>query len=70
MVHSVSQISFPDSASQGPRSKRPRLLITLGDAAGIGPEVVLKALAYKAWGQQAEITLVGPQGLLQQTYPQ
>ncbi|MEM9908047.1 MAG: 4-hydroxythreonine-4-phosphate dehydrogenase PdxA [Cyanobacteria bacterium P01_D01_bin.44] len=46
------------------------MLITLGDAAGIGPEVVLKALAHKDWGQQAAITLVGPQALLHQTYQQ
>ncbi|MEO1401366.1 MAG: 4-hydroxythreonine-4-phosphate dehydrogenase PdxA [Cyanobacteria bacterium J06635_1] len=70
MVHSVPQISALDSASKGSRSERPRLLITLGDAAGIGPEVVLKALADKVWGQRAEITLVGPQALLQQAHQQ
>ncbi|NEQ32995.1 MAG: 4-hydroxythreonine-4-phosphate dehydrogenase PdxA [Leptolyngbya sp. SIO4C5] len=49
-------------------SRRPRLAITLGDPAGIGPEVVLKALADNRWRSLAEITLVGNSFLLQQTY--
>lgn len=51
-------------------SRRPRLAITLGDPAGIGPEVVLKALADQRWRSQADITLVGNAALLQQTYQQ
>ncbi|NEQ31103.1 MAG: 4-hydroxythreonine-4-phosphate dehydrogenase, partial [Leptolyngbya sp. SIO4C5] len=35
-------------------SRRPRLAITLGDPAGIGPEVVLKALADNRWRSLAE----------------
>ena len=48
-------------------AKPPRLLVTLGDMAGIGPEVVLKALALiaqtaKQTGKQtAALTLVGNQ---------
>ncbi|MEO0458686.1 MAG: 4-hydroxythreonine-4-phosphate dehydrogenase PdxA [Cyanobacteria bacterium P01_A01_bin.114] len=64
MVHSVSKIST-QQAALAPRS---RLLITLGDAAGIGPEVVLKALGRV--GQTADITLVGNQALLRQLYRQ
>ncbi|PSN20814.1 4-hydroxythreonine-4-phosphate dehydrogenase PdxA [filamentous cyanobacterium CCP5] len=37
----------------------PRLALTLGDPAGIGPEVVLKALGDRPWMAQAEITVVG-----------
>ncbi|MEO1182363.1 MAG: 4-hydroxythreonine-4-phosphate dehydrogenase PdxA, partial [Cyanobacteria bacterium J06636_28] len=38
---------------------RPRLAITLGDPAGIGPEVVLKAIANPGLRQAADLTLVG-----------
>ncbi|MFQ4140435.1 4-hydroxythreonine-4-phosphate dehydrogenase PdxA [Nodosilinea sp. PGN35] len=46
---------------------RPRLAITLGDPAGIGPEVVLKALAARNWGAIADITVFGTRSLLVQT---
>ena len=45
-----------------------RLALPLGDAAGIGPEVILKALADPAVTNGCEITLVGTQTILQQTY--
>lgn len=48
----------------------PRLVVTLGDPAGIGPEVVLKALADGAYAQQSEITVVGSKEILQETYEQ
>lgn len=48
----------------------PRLAITLGDPAGIGPEVVLKALADLTLNQFCEITVVGSYSILQQTYQQ
>ncbi|PZV00568.1 MAG: 4-hydroxythreonine-4-phosphate dehydrogenase PdxA [Leptolyngbya sp.] len=54
---SLSSLSLP----------RPRLAITLGDPAGIGPEVVLKALGAKDWGAIADITLLGTRSLLHQT---
>lgn len=47
---------------------RPRLAIALGDPAGIGPEVMLKALANPALSQNCEITVVGSRSQLQQTY--
>jgi 4-hydroxythreonine-4-phosphate dehydrogenase len=50
------------------RQERPRLAVTLGDPAGIGPEVVLKALADPAVIQSCEITVVGSRVLLQETY--
>ena len=46
---------------------RPRLAVTLGDPAGIGPEVVLKALGAKDWAAIADITLLGTRSLLEQT---
>ncbi|MEP0882323.1 4-hydroxythreonine-4-phosphate dehydrogenase PdxA [Trichocoleus sp. ST-U3] len=49
------------------RQERPRLAVTLGDPAGIGPEVVLKALADPIT-ENCEITVVGNRGLLQETY--
>lgn len=48
-----------------------RVAIALGDPAGIGPEVVLKALADPTVGQtvgQMPMTIVGSRSLLQQTY--
>lgn len=38
---------------------RPRLAVTLGDPAGVGPEVVLKALSVRNWAASAEVTLIG-----------
>ncbi|MGF1518342.1 MAG: 4-hydroxythreonine-4-phosphate dehydrogenase PdxA [Nodosilinea sp.] len=48
-------------------SLRPRLAVTLGDPAGIGPEVVLKALGTRDWAAIADITLFGTRALLNQT---
>ncbi len=51
-----------------------RLVIPLGDPAGIGPEVTLKALTNPAiaapWLTQAQITLVGSQAQIDQTLAQ
>lgn len=49
-------------------SRTPRLAITLGDPAGIGPEVILKALADPTVSQGCEITVVGSQAWFSQTY--
>lgn len=50
------------------RQRRPRLAITLGDPAGIGPEVVLKALADPEVTTDCEITVIGSRALLHSTY--
>jgi 4-hydroxythreonine-4-phosphate dehydrogenase len=52
------------------QQRRPRLAITLGDPAGIGPEVVLKALADPEVTSDCEITMIGSRSLLQSTYTQ
>lgn len=49
---------------------RPHLAVTLGDPAGIGPEVILKALADPEIAQNCQITLVGSRRLLQECYQQ
>jgi 4-hydroxythreonine-4-phosphate dehydrogenase len=54
----------------GSDSSRPQLAVTVGDPAGIGSEVILKALADPAIAQLAEITVVGNQRLLAQHYDQ
>jgi len=51
-------------------SKPIKLAITIGDPTGIGPEVVLKALAGVNWPQMVEVMIVGNRWLLQQTYHQ
>lgn len=48
--------------------RRPRLAIVLGDPAGIGTEVVLKALGDRALREACEMTLIGNRTLLHQTY--
>jgi 4-hydroxythreonine-4-phosphate dehydrogenase len=47
---------------------RSRLVMTLGDPAGIGPEVILKALADPAMTQNADITIAGSRRYLMETY--
>lgn len=50
--------------------RRSRLAVTIGDPSGIGPEVVLKALADPEVVQNCDITVVGSRSLLQKTYAQ
>ena len=50
--------------------ERPRLAVTLGDPAGIGPEVILKALADPEVINDCEITVICSRSLLQTTYTQ
>ncbi|MBE9140715.1 4-hydroxythreonine-4-phosphate dehydrogenase PdxA, partial [Nodosilinea sp. LEGE 07088] len=47
---------------------RPRLAVTLGDPAGIGPEVMLKALGMRDWAAIADITILGTRSLLAHTF--
>lgn len=69
---SGSQNRTPDTTAaeaDGDRTK-PRLVMTLGDPAGIGPEVVLKTLSQPRFEQQADISVIGDRTLLQTTYEQ
>ncbi|MEH2303912.1 4-hydroxythreonine-4-phosphate dehydrogenase PdxA [Nostoc sp.] len=50
------------------KKNRPRLALTLGDPAGIGPEVILKALAEPEISKKYDVTVVGNGDLLAQTY--
>ncbi len=52
------------------RDQQPRLIMTLGDPSGIGPEVVLKALSNPAFEQKADISVIGDRTHLQTTYRQ
>lgn len=47
---------------------KPKLGITLGDPAGIGPEVILKALAQPQLQDIAEFTVIGDRNVLLHTY--
>ncbi|MDJ0556834.1 MAG: 4-hydroxythreonine-4-phosphate dehydrogenase PdxA [Microcoleaceae cyanobacterium MO_207.B10] len=47
---------------------RPRLAVTIGDPAGIGPEIILKALADPTITESCDLTVVGSRAVLQQTY--
>ncbi|MEM6867364.1 MAG: 4-hydroxythreonine-4-phosphate dehydrogenase PdxA [Cyanobacteria bacterium P01_C01_bin.121] len=66
--------SYGDTPGQDLRStaphNRPRLVMTLGDPAGIGPEIVLKTLSNPSFEQQAEITVIGDRTLLYTLYTQ
>jgi 4-hydroxythreonine-4-phosphate dehydrogenase len=48
----------------------PRLILTLGDPAGIGPEVVLKALAEPELTQICQLMAIGSRSVLAQTHGQ
>jgi 4-hydroxythreonine-4-phosphate dehydrogenase len=48
--------------------KRVKLAVTLGDPAGIGPEVVLKALADASVVEHCDLTVFGDRTALTQTY--
>lgn len=47
---------------------RPTLAVTLGDPAGIGPEVVLKALADPGIVQNCDLTIVGSRSLIRKVH--
>lgn len=59
---------FFTNAALQQRHKRQRLAVTLGDPAGIGPEVVLKALCDPETTQNCDITIIGSRKLLQKIY--
>ena len=62
-------VSMPPAMNEKTDSPfRPALAIALGDPAGIGPEVILKALADPALKTLADLTVVGDRTLLTQTY--
>ncbi len=54
----------------GVSPNRPRIAVTLGDPAGIGPEVILKALADVQLRQSCEIVTIGSKQALIATYNQ
>lgn len=49
-------------------SSHARLVVTIGDPAGIGPEVVLKALADTQVRENCQVTVIGSRQVLQETY--
>jgi 4-hydroxythreonine-4-phosphate dehydrogenase len=48
----------------------PHLALTIGDPAGIGPEIILKALADPAIFQKCRVTVIGSRARLETTYQQ
>lgn len=62
-VHSSSSLAMSST-----QPSKPKLVMTLGDPAGIGSEVVLKALSNPRFEEQADITVIGDRTLLQSTY--
>ncbi len=59
-----------DRKAAGEYCDRPKIALTLGDPAGIGPEVILKALADPQIGQNCDITVFGSTPVLMATYNQ
>jgi len=51
-------------AGSGGSSARPRLVLTMGDPAGIGPEVALKALADASLSEGCDLSIVGDPAVL------
>ena len=66
----MDSLTHPGFVANPPVNGRPKLAIATGDPAGIGPEVVLKALADSALRQHFDLTLVGNASLLQHAYEQ
>ena len=66
--------SINQSTNPGAGQPKPRLIMTLGDPAGIGPEVVLKTLSKPenppSLDKIANITVIGDRTLLENTYQQ
>lgn len=62
--------STPMASASLAAQPRPRLAVTIGDPAGIGPEVVLKALADPTVTQDCEVVVVGSRAMLNQAYLQ
>jgi len=54
--------------SKSSDTRRPRLVLTLGDPAGIGAEVILKALSNPDLTKNCDLVVVGSEKLLTQTY--
>jgi 4-hydroxythreonine-4-phosphate dehydrogenase len=50
------------------KNPRPRLALTLGDPAGIGTEVILKALIDAELGKDCDLTIIGSKKILKQHY--
>ena len=44
---------------QDPRTSKPRIAVTMGDPAGIGPEIIVKALAQDEVREKAVCVVVG-----------
>jgi 4-hydroxythreonine-4-phosphate dehydrogenase len=63
-----AQKAFFTNAALHQGDGRRRLAVTLGDPAGIGPEVVLKALSDPEVSQNCDITVIGSRALLQKIY--
>jgi 4-hydroxythreonine-4-phosphate dehydrogenase len=61
-------VSAQTQSQHSIQSPRFRLAIAQGDPAGIGPEVILKALADSALSPDCEVTIIGNRALLHQTY--
>mgnify|MGYP005850992801 CR=1 FL=1 len=47
--------------------RRPILALTMGDPAGIGPEIILKAIASGKWDRRARLLIVGDQRIINRT---
>ncbi len=63
-----AQKGFFTNAAVRQGNGRRSLAVTLGDPAGIGPEVVLKALSDREVTQNCDITVIGSRALLHKIY--
>jgi 4-hydroxythreonine-4-phosphate dehydrogenase len=59
---------YQDNLVNLDKENLPRLALTVGDPAGIGTEVILKALADPEISKKYDVTVVGNRDLLAQTY--
>lgn len=64
----TNRLANPFTPRSADQQQKPKLVMTLGDPAGIGSEVVLKTLSNPRFEHQADITLIGDRTLAQSTY--
>jgi len=59
-------VSRSDGAGGGSAARRPRLVLTMGDPAGVGPEVALKVLADTSVSRDCDLTIAADPAVLGQ----
>ena len=63
-VHIQPEATVPPALERPRTEGKPRIAVTMGDAAGIGPEIIVKALTYKSVYAACQPIVVGSAAIL------